>query len=90
MVSVEVNGKEYGAYSLMQEQEIPIVLEDGKTDLLKISGGKAKMISADCPDKLCTHQSAVSRTGQTIVCLPLKIVVEVKSDEEPKIDAVVQ
>ena len=36
------------------------------------------MISADCPDKLCVHQHAISANGETIVCLPNKVVAEVK------------
>ncbi|MFR5116202.1 MAG: NusG domain II-containing protein [Eubacterium sp.] len=31
------------------------------------------MISADCPDKLCVNQHAISSNGETIVCLPNKV-----------------
>ena len=39
------------------------------------------MISADCPDKLCVNQHAISSNGETIVCLPNKVVVEVEDGE---------
>jgi hypothetical protein len=40
------------------------------------------MTQADCPDKLCVHQKAISATGETIVCLPNKVVVEIAGETE--------
>ena len=51
-----------------------------------IENGKADMISADCPDKLCVNQHAISSNGETIVCLPNKVVVEVEDGEEAQFD----
>ena len=39
--------------------------------------GKASMAKADCPDKICVNHAAISKKGETIVCLPHKVVVEV-------------
>ena len=33
---------------------------------------------ADCPDKICEKHRAISQTGETIICLPHKLVVEIK------------
>lgn len=90
-VVIEVDGAEYGTYPLDREAEIPIMDNDGnETNLLVIKDGKADMIEANCPDLLCVHQKAISYQGETIVCLPNKIVVSVKGGEESQVDTVAQ
>ena len=42
-----------------------------------LNNGKASMIKADCPDKICVNHAAISKKGETIVCLPHKVVIEV-------------
>ena len=57
-------------------QRIEIPGKVGKCILI-ISDGKADMESADCPNQICVHHSAISHTGETIVCLPNRVVIEV-------------
>ncbi|MCI5869371.1 MAG: NusG domain II-containing protein [Dorea sp.] len=85
VVTIKVNGKITGRYSLEENQEIEI--NDG-SNLLKIKDGEADMISADCPDKLCVHQKAISKDGESIICLPNQVVVEIESSESSEYDAV--
>lgn len=85
---VTVDGEEYGKYSLKDNQEIEIRIDGKVTNTLVISEGKADMTEAVCPDHLCVNQKAVSRDGETIVCLPNKVVVTIESNEESDIDAV--
>lgn len=87
-VQITVDGVSYGTYSLNENQEIPIEREEGVTNVLVIKDGTADMTEADCPDKLCVHQRAISKTGETIVCLPNKVVVEVLGSEESELDSV--
>ncbi len=75
-VKVSVNNKEYGTYSLGKDQTITIG-EDDWENILVIKDGKARMTKADCPDKICVNHAAISKKGETIVCLPHKVVVEV-------------
>lgn len=84
-VTVKVNGVLEGVYSLAQDQEIEI--NDG-SNILVIKNGKADMIEADCPDKLCVKQKAVSKNHESIICLPNKVIVEVDSSENSEFDAV--
>ena len=44
---------------------------------LTIADGAARMTAAGCPDGLCVHHGAISRGGESIVCLPNRIVVTV-------------
>lgn len=82
-----VDGVSYGTYSLEMDQEIPIEIDGKVTNVLKISDGKADMVEADCPDKLCVHQKAISKNNETIVCLPNKVVVQIISSEESEFDS---
>lgn len=78
MVQIMVDGKEFGIYSLAEDQ----VIEINGTNTLEIKDGKADMISAECPDKLCVHQKAISKSGESIICLPYKIVVRIEGTKE--------
>lgn len=85
-VTVKVDGKVTGTYSLIENQTIEI---NGGSNVLKIEDGIADMIEADCPDKLCVKQKAVSKNKESIICLPNEVIVEVKSDEDSEYDAIV-
>lgn len=87
-VKVTVDGDLYGTYSLNENQEIWIQKDGVTTNVLVIKDGTADITEADCPDKLCVHQRAISKTKETIVCLPNKVVVEVAGSEESELDSV--
>ncbi|MDO4556602.1 MAG: NusG domain II-containing protein [Lachnospiraceae bacterium] len=82
---VYVDTEEYASYDLSEDGEYSIETERG-TNVLVIKDGEANMTEADCPDKLCVQQKAISKNGETIVCLPHKVVVEIKNGEESQID----
>ena len=85
-VEVTVDGKVYGTYPLDEDDEIPIRKDGKTTNLLVIKDGKADVTEADCPDKLCVHQKAISKTNETIVCLPDKVVITIENGEDSEID----
>lgn len=87
-VQVTVDGEVYGIYSLTQEQTVDIVIDGETTNTLVIAEGEADMIWAECPDKLCVHQKAISKSNETIVCLPNKVVVQVLGGEESEFDSI--
>ena len=78
-VIVRVDGQEQGRYSLSAEGHYEL---NGGTNVLCIEDGKAYMESANCPDKVCIRRGTVSRTGETIICLPNKLTVTVEGGEE--------
>lgn len=45
---------------------------------LVIKNGQAFIQSATCPDKICVNHAPIRESGQTIVCLPNKMVVTIK------------
>lgn len=83
-VVIYVEGKEYGRYSLEEDAAINI----NGTNRLRIEGHKADMTEADCPDKLCVHQKAAKAAGESIICLPNRIVVQIEGGSEGSLDGV--
>ena len=55
---------------------------NGGTNTLRVRDGRASVIDADCPDKLCEKQGSVSRVGQRIICLPNRLTVEIVGGAE--------
>lgn len=70
------NGEQIAVYSLKENLTIPIT-DENNTNVLVIEDGKAYMSQANCPDKICVNHRPVSKVGETIVCLPAKLVVEI-------------
>ena len=78
---ITVNGSEYGSYSLNQNQEIIVQLDQGSNTVV-IEDGSVFMKDADCPDRYCVTKGRIYRTGDTIVCLPHRLVVEIRSNTD--------
>ena len=78
------------SYPLSRDIRITIQGYDGGENVLVISDHLARIESADCPDRSCMHQKAIGANGETIVCLPHRIVVLVRSERESEVDAVAQ
>ena len=81
-VTVTVDGELFGTYSLAEDQSVDI----GGTNRLIIRDGTAQMEWADCPDQVCVDHSAISREGESMICLPNQVVVSVESGEEAEMD----
>ena len=46
-------------------------------NVLVIKDGVAFVESADCPDEVCVAHLPISREGETIVCLPHRLVIRI-------------
>lgn len=55
-------------------------------NIIRIDNGKVKIIDADCPDKLCVKDGPISEPGEMLVCLPHKVVVEIKGESKSNVD----
>lgn len=86
-VEITIDGEVYQTLSLSKNTTIEIPSGNG-SNILTIRNGIADMTEADCPDQLCVKQKAISHTGETLVCLPHKVVVKIinrndESDDVP-------
>lgn len=87
-VTVAVDGKAVAVYPLDEDREVWLTGYGGGKNRLVISGGAARIAEADCKDGLCARHTAVSRTGDVIVCLPHRLTVTVEGAGEAP-DAVI-
>ena len=82
-VIVKVDGKEVAKYSLSEDGEYEL---NGGTNILRIEDGKAFLVDADCPDHLCVNQGKISKTGETITCLPNRLTITVYGAEDGDVE----
>lgn len=87
---IKIDGKETERYPLSVNTEVVIETGDDGRNTLVIEDSKAFMKDANCPDKICEGHSKISYKGETIVCLPHKVVIEiVTEDSENELDVVI-
>ena len=67
-----------GEYPLLFDGEYEI---NGGTNILKIEGGKAYMLYAECPDGWCKHQGKIHLSGERITCLPNRVMIMIREGE---------
>ena len=79
-------GKEQGRYRLSENNVVEIYLENGDYNILQIREGQAEITEASCPDKTCVRHRPISRQGESLVCLPNQMVVEIENGADSGID----
>lgn len=79
-VEIRVDGKKAAVYSLSADRRETLHSASGENTII-IKDGAVSMAAADCPDKVCVSMRRISRSGETIVCLPHKLVLEIRSGE---------
>ena len=47
------------------------------------------MEEAPCPDQICVRHRRIQNTGEQIVCLPGRILIEIEGEREDEIDGIV-
>lgn len=82
VVTVSVGGEEKYRYSIEENREFAVKTgQNGEgINTVVIKDGKVSMKSANCPDKLCVKHRVILNDGETIVCLPHKLVVAVVTE----------
>lgn len=86
-VIVTVDGQLWGEYSLGENTTVKIKSGDGY-NLLVIEDGKAYVRQASCPDGICSSHRPIGHDGESIICLPNKVVVEVRAQNKNTPDIV--
>lgn len=92
-IRVSVDGKEVEKIhidSKLKGKTIKINTDHGY-NLLELTDKGIKIIESDCPDKICMHMGEITSINDMIVCLPHKLVIEIKSDNEnSELDAMIK
>lgn len=77
-VVITVNSDEYASVPL-QEERVEIKIEE-KGMVVVIANNKVVVEESTCKDKTCVKHKPIVSEGQSIVCAPNKVIVEIKSN----------
>lgn len=83
---VYLEGEEQGRYSLKENATVKIQAQGENYNILEIKDGKAEIKEASCPDKICVNHRPVDKRGESLVCLPNKITVEIENSQDLELD----
>lgn len=87
---VTIDGNTYGEYYLSEDVSVTVDIPGGGYNSFVIKDGKADMTDADCRDHICVDHKSINLDGETIVCLPHKLVIEITDGEENSVDGATQ
>lgn len=94
VVVVTVDGEEVLRKPLAMEKRYEIAQEDGSLNVIRVEDGAVFMEEANCRDGLCIRQGKMRNGAKTIVCLPHKVVVQLKGDapasDNSDLDVIIQ
>lgn len=80
------DGTEY--LSLAENREVSVEGRGYRLTLV-VQDGQVYVREATCPDQVCRHTGAISRTAQSIACVPAAVIVTVEgAAEDAQPDAV--
>lgn len=77
---ITIAGKIYKTIPLSEhkgEGSIEVKTKDG-FNIIKVKDNKIGIIEADCPDKVCMNPEYIEKPGQSLVCLPHRVMIEIK------------
>lgn len=75
---VTVDGETVATLPLSMDATLDVGAGEGFSNVVEVSGGRVRVSDADCPDRLCVRMGWISRDGESVVCLPHKLVVTVR------------
>lgn len=78
-IRVTAGGREVLTLPLDDDAGELIVKGSGGESRMEVHGGRVRMVDSACPDKLCVKTGWISSPGESIVCLPNRVVIEIVS-----------
>ena len=89
-LEIRIDGKVTATYPLSEDRKQQIQTDDGHTNTFTIENGIVYMKDASCPDQICVHTKGISKSGETIVCLPHKVVLAIvdSTQTSPSLDGI--
>jgi hypothetical protein len=73
------------AINMSKDVITPIL--NGKMQV-EVNKGKIRVLHSDCPQHICEKMGWIQNKGQTIVCIPNHILIEIKSSGSQSLDAI--
>jgi hypothetical protein len=88
LARVTVDGEVKAELPLSEDTLFKVETENGY-NVIQVQDGYVSIQDADCRDQICVEHKKIHLTGETIVCLPHKLVVEIVGEEKTQYDTVV-
>lgn len=85
LLEITIDGEVVVSYKFNKTDNIRKSFPLDTGNVVIMDKGQIFMESATCPDKLCTRQGKISLSGQSIICLPHKVVVRIKDISDTNI-----
>lgn len=86
-----VNSQKKLLFSLSEDRQLFLDVKN-KPFLISIKEDALWVSKTLCPNKICIHRGPISLPGETIVCVPNKVIISLKgrSKRKPQIDCIAQ
>ena len=78
---VTLDGDEIMRLPLEVDTLLPVAQAEGNANSVEICDGAVRVVAANCPDRVCERQGWIRYDGETIVCLPHRLIVTVVGGE---------
>ena len=79
--------EEVNRFSLNDSHTVIIKGKLGNLEM-EIKSEKVRIREANCPDQICVRTGWISRTGQTIICVPNQVIVRIVNSQNNPVDAI--
>lgn len=73
-------------YRLSDDQTISLNQSEEIYNTIIVKDGEVYMQEASCNDQICVQHKPISKNGESIICLPNRIFIEIESDTEKSLD----
>ncbi len=83
---IEVNGREVHRFKLGADRRITVNGPLGRS-VIEIKGTRVRMLRSPCRDKICVHTRWIDSAGQSVTCLPNRVVIRIPGR---KVDSVTE
>ncbi|MCR4401297.1 MAG: NusG domain II-containing protein [Firmicutes bacterium] len=81
-VSIELDNRPFWTIPLSQvthTMTVDVPASRGHSVTVEITeDGRARVLDSDCPDRVCVRTGWIDQPGETIVCLPNRVVVKIQ------------
>lgn len=93
-IAISVDGKDYKNLEFKKKTYIyPLKTKFG-FNKIEVAKDYVRVLEADCPNKLDVQQGKIYRTNQSIVCIPNRMIIQIKSKDnqnaDDEVDAVIK
>lgn len=91
IAEISVDGEVLYTYDLGKTYVVPerISIPEGTEDnVIEIGTGYVQMVSASCPDHLCVKTGQISKPGESIICLPHRVMITIVERGTGNADAI--